>query len=58
MACPICASPEGSAITDGMRAGAAVLIVTSTIVMGAIARFAIRIWMRERAADNAKGADA
>jgi hypothetical protein len=58
MACPICATPEGSAITDGMRAGAAVLIVTSTIVIGAIARFAIRMWLQERAAEGAKGADA
>lgn len=58
MACPICASPEGSAITDGMRAGAAVLIVTSAIVIGLIARFALRLWMQERAAEAAKGADA
>lgn len=58
MACPICASPEGSAITDGMRAGAAVLIVTSTLVLGAIARAAIRMWMQERAAESVKGVDA
>ena len=37
MACPICNSPEGSAISDGIRAGAIVLIAVSTIVIGAIA---------------------
>jgi hypothetical protein len=48
MACPICNSPEGSAIGDGIRAGAAVLILFSTIVIGAIARYIIRIWATER----------
>jgi hypothetical protein len=47
MACPICSSPEGSLINDGMRAGAAVLIVVSTIVIGAIVRFAIHLWREE-----------
>jgi hypothetical protein len=50
MACPICTSPEGSAITDGMRAGAGVLIVVTAIVIAAIARFAYRIWTMEREA--------
>lgn len=50
MACPICVSPEGSAITDGMRAGAGVLIVVTTIVIGLIARFACRLWAAEGAA--------
>ena len=50
MACPICASPEGSAINDGIRAGAAVLIVVAAIVIGAIARFGYRLWMAERRA--------
>jgi len=56
MACPICNSPEGSAISDGIRAGAIVLIGVSTIVIGAIVRFAIRLWAAERAAaaENAK----
>ncbi len=50
MSCPICASPEGSAISDGMRAGAAVLIVAAGIVVGCIARFAIRLWRAEQRA--------
>ena len=49
MACPICVSPEGSAITDGIRAGAGVLIVVTTIVIGLIARFAYRLWAAEGA---------
>lgn len=40
-----------------MRAGAAVLIVTSAIVIGLIARFAIRLWMQERAAEGVESAD-
>jgi hypothetical protein len=48
MACPICTSPEGSAISDGMRAGAGVLILVSSIVIGAIARYAIRLWRDEQ----------
>ena len=44
MACPICVSPEGSAITEGMRAGAGVLILVTVIVIGAIVRFGYRLW--------------
>jgi hypothetical protein len=44
MACPICASPEGTAITAGIRAGAGVLIIVTTIVIGLIARFGYRLW--------------
>ena len=44
MACPICVSPEGTAITEGMRAGAFVLILAVTIVGLALARFAVRLW--------------
>jgi hypothetical protein len=50
MSCPICVSPEGSAISDGMRAGAGVLILTSLIIIGCIARFAIALWRMERRA--------
>ena len=50
MACPICNSPEGTAISDGMRAGAGVLILVSTIVIGAIVRFGIRLWREEQRA--------
>jgi hypothetical protein len=48
MACPICVSPEGSAINDGIRAGAGVLILVTVVVIGAIVRFAIRVWSLER----------
>jgi hypothetical protein len=50
MSCPICVSPEGTAISDGMRAGAGVLILASTIVIGAIVRFAVRLWREEQRA--------
>jgi hypothetical protein len=50
MACPICNSPEGATINEAMRAGAGVLILVSTIVIGAIARFAIRLWREEQRA--------
>lgn len=50
MACPICTSPEGTAITEGMRAGAGVLILLSGIVIALIARFAWRLWRLERRA--------
>jgi hypothetical protein len=58
MACPICNSPEGAAINDGMRAGAAVLIAVAAIVIGAIVRYAIRLWREEALAgkENAEHA--
>ena len=52
MACPICNSPEGTAISDGIRAGAGVLILVSTIVIGAIVRFGIRLWRQEQRASS------
>ena len=48
MACPICISPEGTAITDGIRAGAGVLILVTAMVIGLIGRFAYRLWALER----------
>jgi len=48
MACPICVSPEGTAITAGIRAGAAVLIAVTGLVIGLITRFAYRLWALER----------
>lgn len=50
MSCPICVSPEGSAITDGIRAGAGVLLIATTVVIGLITRFAYRLWSLERQA--------
>ena len=49
MACPICTSPEGAAITEGMRAGAGVLILVTAVVVGLIARFAWKLWKLESA---------
>ena len=47
MACPICVSPEGTAISDGMRAGAGVLILVSTIVIGCDRAICDRLWAAE-----------
>ena len=49
MSCPICVSPEGTTLNDGMVAGAAVLIVAATAIVGGIARFAFRLWRLSRA---------
>ena len=57
MACPICVSPEGSAITEGIRAGAGVLILVTAIVIGAIVRFGYRLWAVDCASRAAEGAD-
>jgi hypothetical protein len=48
MACPICTSPDGTAINDGIRAGATLLILVSAIVIGSIVRFGIKLWTLER----------
>jgi len=44
MACPICLSPDGSQLNEGMRAGAGVLILAAVLIIGALARFAMRLW--------------
>jgi hypothetical protein len=49
MACPICVSPEGAAITAGMRAGAIVLIAAAAIILALIARFAFRLYKLRQA---------
>ena len=53
MSCPICVSPEGTAITAGMRAGAGVLLLAAVVVVGMIVRFAFRLW----AADSTASAE-
>lgn len=50
MACPICSSPEGAALNEGIRAGAGVLMLVSALVIGAIIRFAVRLWREEQRA--------
>jgi hypothetical protein len=57
MACPICVSPEGAAITEGIRAGAGVLIVVTAMVIGAIVRFGYRLWAADCASMATEGAD-
>jgi hypothetical protein len=58
MACPICVSPEGTAMTAGMQAGAIVLIAAAAIVVSVIARFACRLWRLAAAgADRAETTD-
>lgn len=44
MACPICTSPDGAQLNEGMRAGAGVLILAAVVIIGALARFAARLW--------------
>ena len=44
MACPICVTPEGTALTAGMRDGAIVLLGVAAVVVGLISRFAYRVW--------------
>ena len=48
MSCPICMTPEGTAIAAGVRAGGAVLILVTGIIVFFIARFAWRLWSWER----------
>ena len=50
MACPICNSPEGAELNEGIRAGAGVLMLVSALVIGAIIRFAVRLWREEQRA--------
>lgn len=52
MACPICNSPEGLAITAGLRAGALVLLLAAALVGAVIVRFGWRLWAAERAANK------
>ena len=43
MSCPICVTPEGTAIAAGVRAGGALLILVTAIILVVIARFALRL---------------
>ncbi len=52
MACPICVSPEGSAISEGMRAGAGVLLLVTVMIAGAMVRFGYRLWAAEAAVNT------
>ena len=44
MSCPICGTPESATITEGIRAGAVVLMAVAAVVVGAVARFGWRLW--------------
>jgi hypothetical protein len=48
LACPICALPEGVQMTEGVRAGALVLIVATVAVIAPIAIYGVRLWRAER----------
>ncbi len=43
MACPICTTPESTAIAAGIRAGALVLVLVCAGVFAVMARFAWRL---------------
>lgn len=50
MSCPLCGPSDSAAMAAGMRAGVGTLIIITTIVVLAMARFAWRLWtLRERA---------
>jgi hypothetical protein len=40
--------PEGAQMTEGVRAGALVLIIVTAAVIGPLAAFAVRLWRSER----------
>ena len=48
MSCPICVTPEGTAIAAGVRAGGGLLIVVTVIVIACLGRFAWRLWKWEK----------
>ena len=50
MSCPICITPEGTAIAAGVRAGGGLLIAVTGIIIFFIARFAWRLWTHENIA--------
>ena len=47
-ACPLCAMPDGAQMTEGVRAGALVLIIVTAVVIAPIALFGVRLWRQER----------
>ena len=57
MTCPICLSVDNTPLVAGLRAGALVMIVVSTLLVGAAARFAWRLWQAERRAAGDKRLD-
>ena len=49
MSCPLCGPSESAAIAAGVRAGVGTLVLVTTVVVLALARFAWRLWtLRER----------
>ena len=48
LACPICAMPEGTQMTAGIRAGAIVLIAVTAAVLVPLVAYAMRLWRAER----------
>jgi hypothetical protein len=48
LACPICATPEGSLMSEGARNGALVLAAVTLVVIAPLAFTAVRLWRSER----------
>jgi len=49
---PICGTPESATITEGIRAGAVVLMAVAAVVVGAVARFGWRVWTLQAMIDR------
>jgi len=47
LACPVCATPEGVAMTEGARSAALVLMGTTVLVVVPLVVTAVRLWRRE-----------
>lgn len=47
MTCPICLSVDDAPLVAGLRAGALVLIIVTSIILTVAARFAWRLWKME-----------
>lgn len=47
LACPVCATPEGVAMTDGARSGALVLMGVTLFVVLPLVVAVFRLWRRE-----------
>ena len=48
LACPICAVPEGTRMSEGARAGALTLIAVTAVVVIPMIVWAVRLWRAER----------
>ena len=58
MACVVCARPFDSLLTSGLQAGVLVLALVAVVVLGAIARGAVRLLREDADEARAAAADA